>query len=118
MIWGVPNGSIATPVTSLCDAGMSMFFYEKSLEENSPCPRHTHPTPSVQCYAKKSHFGSAYIRWFASDLKCLPSALRELLIICDEYAREYSISFNAVKTKCLVVVPSRRRALFEELHWQ
>jgi len=28
---------------------------------------------------------------------------------------DISISFNAVKTKCLVVVPCRRRALFEEL---
>jgi len=44
------------------------------------------------------------------------TALRKLLIICDEYARDYSISFNAVKTKCLVVVPCRLRAVFEELH--
>jgi len=43
------------------------------------------------------------------------TALSKLLIICDEYARDYSISFNAVKTKCLVVVPFRRHALFEEL---
>jgi len=35
------------------------------------------------------------------------TALRKL----DEYTRDYNISFNAVKTKCLVVVP-----LFEELH--
>jgi len=39
----------------------------------------------------------------------------KLVIICDEYARDYSISFNAVKTKCMVVVPCRHRALFEEL---
>jgi len=31
------------------------------------------------------------------------------------YARDYSISFNVDKTKCLVVVPCRRSALFEEL---
>jgi len=43
-------------------------------------------------------------------------ALRKLLIKCDEYARDYSISLNAVKSKCLVVVPCRRHALFEELH--
>jgi len=42
----------------------------------------------------------------------IATALRKLLIIL----RDYSISFNAVKTKCLVVVPCRRHALFEELH--
>jgi len=31
------------------------------------------------------------------------TALRKLLIICDEYARDYNISFNVVKTKCLVI---------------
>ena len=44
------------------------------------------------------------------------TALRKLLIICDEYANDYSISFNAAKTKCLVAVPSSCRALFDGLH--
>jgi len=44
------------------------------------------------------------------------TALHKRLITCDEYARDYSISFNVVETKCLVVVPCRHRALFEELH--
>jgi len=44
------------------------------------------------------------------------TASHNLLIICDEYARDYSISFNAVKTECLVVVPCRRRALCQRLH--
>jgi len=30
------------------------------------------------------------------------SAMRKLHAICEDYAREYSISFNALKSKCLV----------------
>ena len=41
------------------------------------------------------------------------SALRILLTICDDYANEYCISFNADKSKCLVVVPRKRRFLCE-----
>jgi len=45
------------------------------------------------------------------------TALRKLLTTCDDYARDNSISFNAVNTKCLVVVPCirRARALIAEL---
>jgi hypothetical protein len=39
------------------------------------------------------------------------TALRSLLTICDDYAREYCIAFNAAKSKCLVVLPSKRRWL-------
>jgi hypothetical protein len=34
-----------------------------------------------------------------------------MLTICDNYAADYSISFNASKSKCLVVLPSSRRSL-------
>ena len=37
------------------------------------------------------------------------SALRKLLSICGDYASEYSISFNAVKSKCLIILPKNRR---------
>jgi hypothetical protein len=30
-----------------------------------------------------------------------PSAIRMLLNVCDEYAQEYSIIFNAKKSKCI-----------------
>jgi len=30
-----------------------------------------------------------------------PSAIRKLLNICDDYAREYSIIFNGIKSKCI-----------------
>ena len=41
------------------------------------------------------------------------SALRIMLSICDNYANEYCISFNASKSKCLVVLPRKRRFLSE-----
>ena len=37
-----------------------------------------------------------------------PSAMRKLLSICDTYANEYDIKFNAQKSKLLVVSPSNR----------
>ena len=38
-----------------------------------------------------------------------PSAMRKLLSICDEYAQEFSIKFNAKKSKWLVVIPKKCR---------
>jgi len=69
----------------------------------------------VGCYIG-SDFVSALA--YANDIVFIvptATAWRKLLNICNEYARDYSISFNAVKTKCMVVVPCRRCALFEEL---
>jgi len=71
---------------------------------------------SVGCYIGSNIVGALA---YADDIVLIAptaTALRDLLIVCDEYARDYIIFFNAVKTKCLVVVPCRRRALFEELH--
>jgi len=34
-----------------------------------------------------------------------------MLAICDKYARDYCISFNAGKSKCLVVLPRKCRFL-------
>ena len=34
------------------------------------------------------------------------SALRKMLAICDNYAQDYHIEFNAKKSKCLVLLPS------------
>jgi hypothetical protein len=39
------------------------------------------------------------------------SALRKLLSICGDYASEYCISFNADKSKCLVILPKKRHDL-------
>jgi len=49
---------------------------------------------------------------YADDIVLLEpsaSALRIMLAICDEYANDYRISFNASKTKCLVVLPRKCR---------
>jgi hypothetical protein len=39
------------------------------------------------------------------------TAMRKLLKVCDKYAQEYCISFNASKTKCMIVKPFRCRNL-------
>ena len=36
-----------------------------------------------------------------------------MLAICDNYAKEYSIKFNASKSNCLVVLPGNRRCLLD-----
>ena len=50
----------------------------------------------------------------ADDLVLLAptaSALRKMLAICDVYAAEYSVSFNAQKSKCLVILSNACRYL-------
>ena len=51
---------------------------------------------------------------YADDLVLLapfPSAMRKMLSICDEYAAEFSIKFNAKKSKSLAIIPRKRRWL-------
>jgi hypothetical protein len=53
---------------------------------------------------------------YADDIALLaPSAfaLLKMLAICDSYANDYHIVFNATKSKCLVVFPSTRRSLYD-----
>ena len=61
-----------------------------------------------------THFVGALA--YADDLVLLAptaTALRKMLAICDAYAQDYCITFNVLKTKCLVVLPHSRRALFD-----
>ena len=37
--------------------------------------------------------------------------MRQMLALCDEFATEYSVVFNADKSKCLVVQPRRLKSL-------
>ena len=63
----------------------------------------------VGCYIGMQFVG---VLAYADDLTLLapsPTAMRKLLRICDEYAYEYSIVFNANKSKCLVVRPANRK---------
>jgi hypothetical protein len=65
----------------------------------------------IGCYIG-SHFVGAIA--YADDIVLTAptaTAMRRLLTICEEYARAYCISFNASKSKCLVIVPSKRRGL-------
>jgi hypothetical protein len=43
------------------------------------------------------------------------TAMRKLLALCDSYARDYCISFNAHKTKCMIVTPNKRRSFSSRL---
>jgi len=59
-----------------------------------------------------SNFVGALI--YADDVVLLSasaSALRMMLVICDNYAKDYSISFNASNCKCSVTLPANRRRL-------
>jgi len=49
-------------------------------------------------------------------LEPTPTAMRQLLAICDSYASAFDIVFNADKSKFLVVAPNKRRALYN-LMW-
>ena len=39
------------------------------------------------------------------------NALRKMLTICDAYASDYFMNFNAQKSKCMIVLPRSRRLL-------
>jgi len=55
---------------------------------------------------------------YADDLVLLafsPTAMRKMLSICDEYATEFSIKFNAKKSKWLAIIPRKRRWLASKL---
>jgi len=57
---------------------------------------------NVGCFIGSNYVGALA---YADDLVLLAptaSALRKMVAICDVYAAEYSISFNAQKSKCLV----------------
>jgi len=42
------------------------------------------------------------------------TALRKMLAICEDYADEFCIYFNATKSKYLVILPICRRSLVKE----
>jgi len=53
---------------------------------------------------------------YADDIVLLAStasALRKMLAICDSYASEFHIVFNANKSKCLFLFLSSRRFLYD-----
>ena len=55
---------------------------------------------------------------YADDVVLLaptPSAMRKLLAVCDSFASDYDIVFNASKSNYLVVAPSKRRDLRRQM---
>jgi len=42
--------------------------------------------------------------------------MRKLLAICEDYAREYNISFNALKSKCRVALPKKCCNTFKKIN--
>lgn len=65
----------------------------------------------VGCFIGSNFVGALA---YADDLVLVapsPAALRRMLLICDAYASEYNILFNAKKSKCIAVLPSTRQYL-------
>ena len=55
----------------------------------------------MSCYIGQIFLGALA---YADDIVLLaptPSAIRKLLYICDDYARQYSLVFNGNKSKCI-----------------
>jgi len=66
---------------------------------------------NIGCVIGNSFVGAVA---YADDLVLLApsaSALRKMLAICDAYAAEYCMSFNAQKSKCLVILSNACRYL-------
>ena len=69
----------------------------------------------VGCFIGENFVGALA---YADDIVLLApsaSALRTMLSVCDNYAADYSILFNASKSKCLVILPHNRRFLHDQL---
>ena len=65
----------------------------------------------IGCYIGGNFVGAIA---YADDIVLIAptaTALRKLLAICDAYAQEYSITFNAEKSKCLSILPRKCRWL-------
>ena len=63
----------------------------------------------VGCYIGPNFVGALV---YADDIVLIaptPTALRRLLVICESYARDFCISFNSLKTKCMIFIPKERR---------
>ena len=53
---------------------------------------------------------------YADDIVLLaptPQAMRRMLVTCEDYAAEFSILFNASKSKCIICIPRPRSRLHD-----
>jgi len=65
----------------------------------------------VGCYVGKFFVGALA---YADDIVLLaptPSVMWKLLQICEQYAQEYSTTFNAKKSRCMVAAPRNHHHL-------
>jgi hypothetical protein len=65
----------------------------------------------VGCYMGDTYVGALA---YADDIVLIaptPSAMNRMLLICDEFAIEYNVLFNASKTKCIYFCPKSRSNL-------
>ena len=70
----------------------------------------------VGCYMGEDFLG---VLGYADDIVLIapsPSAMRKLLAICDGYASDYDIIFNADKSKSIVFVSPNRRFLVKSMN--
>jgi len=65
----------------------------------------------VGCFIGSNFVGALA---YADDIVLVsptPSAMRKLLAVCDYFAYQYNIVFNASKSKFLIIVPRSRHCL-------
>jgi len=66
----------------------------------------------VGCFVGLDFVGALFYADNIVILAPTPTAMRQLLAICDSYASEFDIVFNADKSKFLVMAPNKQRALY------
>ena len=64
------------------------------------------------CYIGPNFVGALA---YADDIVLIaltPTALRRLLVICENYARDFNISFNSLRNKMFNLLPKERRDIY------
>ena len=89
---GVKQGGVLSPVL-FCVYIDDLLVRERRLSN-----------ANIGCFIGSNYAGALAYADDSVLLAPTASALRKMLAICDVYAAEYSMSFNAQKSKCLVIL--------------